>query len=311
MGIFSIIGSFISSYVVYRRYCKKLKNVDYFDYETLVDPNFQSPTSFTSVTLYGNYKAVARLANKKFNFITDYLEHGVCFLDYPESAELMGYINRGGIKNVYTCGEWRRQILLQYLQNHNLKRNVVAVGPYIKGADNFKSKEELVKMKSDMGRTLLVFPSHSIETSKVQYDESQLVSGIENIRADFDSVVICMYWKDLLERIEEIEVYKKKGYRIASAGHRSDPCFLNRLRDLIELSDVVMTNNLGSHVGFAVSLNRPVYYFDQNVRVDTNYEQSSVSRITMECSDTFKEYPPVIGERQIKFVEKYWGKWQD
>lgn len=303
--------SFVKTYFEYRKYCERYRDVDYFDYPAKMDANFVTPTSFTSVTLYGNYKAVERLTGKRFNFATDYLEHGVCFLDYPESAELMGYINRRGIKNVYTCSEWRRQVLLQYLQKNNLKRNVVAVGPYIKGVDNFKSKSDFDKQKAECGRTLVVFPSHSFDTSKITYCESGLITEIERIRHDFDTVIICMYWKDLLERTTEVEMYKQHGYRIASAGHRSDPHFLNRLRDLIELADEVMTNNLGSHIGYAISLNRPVYYFDQKVEVVTTYDKSSIENITNECREAFRNYPSSITDLQIQFVQKYWGRWRD
>jgi hypothetical protein len=154
------------------------KNIDFFDYAKLVRFDFSPPKFFNSVFLYGNYKAVAKAQNKHFNFLTDYLEHGVCFINTIESARLLGYVDRKFIKNIYTYGPIRQNLIQQYLQKHNLKRNVIEVGPYILGAKHFYKPDKLAALKNTYGKILLVYPQHSIETRVVHYELDDIIREI-------------------------------------------------------------------------------------------------------------------------------------
>ena len=238
---------FIVSFFKYIYYNSKCKSLDYFHFKELLKKDYDPPKFFKSVTFYGNYKAVSNLLNKHFSFLTEYLEHGVCFINTPESARLLGYLDRIFIKTIYTYGPVRKKLIEEYLQLKNLKRTVIAVGPYIKGAANFYSPDKLSEIKSKYGKILLAYPQHSIENVNVSYDSFELIREINKRRSDFDNVFICLYWKDILLHPEYVERYESEGYVVVTNGHRSDPKFLSRQKDLIELSDMMITNGLGTH----------------------------------------------------------------
>lgn len=306
---------FIKSVIVYKYFSFKLRNIDYFEYKKLSNPKFLSPKYFVSVCLYGNYKAIAKLRNKRFNFITEYLEHGVYYEDNPNSAEQMGYINRPLIKTVYTYSERRKTVLEEYLKIKKITRNIIPVGPYILGCKNFYSDNKLKLLKQKYGRTLVVFPSKSIDYVKSVYDSNTLLEEIQRIKHDFDSVIMCFYWMDIEEK--QHEIYENAGFTIVTAGHRSDPNFLPRLKDIIELSDLTMSNNVGTHIGYSICINRPHYLFSQTLKYNvkaTRFTTNEVrdidsSNINQLFTNYFGKYSTEITSEQIKLIEEYWGTW--
>lgn len=302
---------FVVSLLKYLHFSRKCRNKDFFEYEALVRNDFTPPKFFNSVCLYGNFMAVANLRKRPFNFLTEYLEHGVCFINTPESARLLGYVDRKFVKTIYTYGPVRKRLIEEYLQKKKLKRNVVSIGPYIKGASNFYSANELKKIKSKYGKILLVYPQHSIEDIKVNYDFWNLVQEINKRKSDFDNVFVCLYWKDILLHPEYVDKYKSEGFVVVSNGHRSDPKFLSRQKDLIELSDMMLTNGLGTHIGYSVCLNKPVYFYHQTVEItndsslSTNYQLTDIEALFVQ---RFGDYSFQIREDQRELVRQYWGE---
>jgi hypothetical protein len=290
-----------------------MKNIDYFDYKTLANPRFIAPKHFSSVCSYGNYKAVARLKKSRFNFITEYLEHGVNFYCQPESVKRSGYADRPFIKRIYTYGNIRKSTLETFCDIHNLKRKVIAIGPYIKGAEFFKTKEERSCLKQKYGRILLVFPSHSISTIHVKYNESALMQEIFKIKDDFDTIFICLHWLDILsERLLFYEKYVSCNLKIVSAGNSHDPRFLSRLKDLIWLSNITLSNDIGTHLGYSICMEKPHYLFKQKIDYitnDTNVNAELYSDTT-KFYELFNRYPAIITPEQIALIERYWGEWQ-
>ncbi len=304
--------TFFASLLKYLYYSKKCKNKDFFEYSELVKHDFTPPKHFHSVFLYGNYKAVANLRHKRFNFLFDYLEHGVCFIRTPESSRLMGYVERPLISNIYTFGSVRNKYITQYLDDKNLKRKVIEVGPYILGAKNFYDEETLSDLKKKIGRMLLVYPQHSIENSNVEYEIDDLIEEIKSKSSVFDSVFVCLYWKDILLHPNYVERYEKEKFVVVSNGHRSDPMFLSRQKDLIMLSDMMMTNGLGTHIGYSICLNKPVCFYKQNIFINEKPQsatESPISEVESEFAKAFHEFDFTITEEQKKLVEQYWGRW--
>lgn len=301
---------FIPSVIQYRRESRRLSHVDFFDYKELLKGPFILPPFFNSVLLYGNNKAIESITHRRFNLVCDYLEHGVCFHDTPESTVLMGYATRPGIKHIYTYSEHRKAIIEEFLRMKNIKKDVIAVGPYIAGAKNFHSQEELLQIKHKYGKILLVYPSHSIDTALAKYDEQSLIDEIRKHEDLFDNIFICLYWKDILNQ-NRLQHYIDNGFTIVCNGLGSDPNFLSRQKDLISLADMVMTNGLGTHIGYAVYLNKPVYFYQQNhYYTDASGKVSDVPKlkiientfITAFCSFSF-----TITTEQRELVKEYWG----
>ena len=307
------IFQFIPSIFKYHHEVQRLSKVDYFDHDELLKGEYVTPMFFNAVSLYGNYKAITNLTHHKFNFLLDYLEHGVCFYDTPESTRLMGYADRIGIKNIYTYSNHRKKFIEKYLQSNKLHKNVIAVGPYIKGASNFHTKENLEKIKLQYGKILLVYPCHSIDNVIAQYDISLLINEIDKRASDFDNVFVCLYWKDLMDK-DKTQQYINKGYTIVCNGLGSDPHFLSRQKDLLMLADMVITNGLGTHIGYAVCLQKPVYFFKQSKHhtnaqgqlLNSNKNIEETEKLFIEA---FQDYSFSITPKQIELVEKYWGTW--
>ena len=309
----SHLYQFCKSFVIYRYYSCKLRKIDYFQYGVLVEKIFPAPKSFASVTAYGNYKAVASLKKSSFNFFTEFLEHGISFSTNTDSCEKQGYINRPYIRKVYTFGNERKQIIKKYLKNKGLKREVITVGPYIKGAKFFKSEKEIQKLKEKFGKTLLVFPSHSTHDIDSVYDRNELIEEIKRVSINFNTVLICLYWKDILTGKHTI--YESAGLKIVTAGYGNDPAFLSRLKDLIEISSQTMSNNIGTHIGYSVCMDKPHYLYTQKSEHLTANKQEkfepdhSYHEIKKQFELIFGNYSEVITPEQLELVKKYWGEW--
>lgn len=301
---------FLPSVVKYRRESKRLSKVDYFDYEELLKGEYVTPYFFNAVHAYGNYKAIENLIHRKFSFVFDYLEHGISYSDDIVSVSSLGYADRFCVKNVYTYSEERVRVIERYLQTKNITKNVKEVGPYILGADNFHSEKKRQKFKNKYGKILLVFPAHSMETLKSNYDIQQLMDEVDRRSDSFDTVFVCLHWLDLKDE-EKKRQYARRGHILVSNGKPSDPYFLSRQRDLIELSDMVMTNALGSYIGYSVCLNKPVYFYNQIITLtgDTSL-RAEKDNITIErFKKVFGEFSFAITQEQLDLVYPIWGRW--
>lgn len=309
----------IISSILYGFYSLKYSRVDYFSYKKLANPNFVEPAHFNSVFHYGNYKAIEKITNKKFNFIYDCIEHGLCFSDVPESVLAECYVDRSGIKNIYTFSEYRKKVINLFLAKKKLNINIYTVGPYIQGAPYFYKEHTLQHLKEKFGKILLFFPPHSIETLHVDYNLMHITEEIEKIKGDFDNIFVCMYWLDILNRPDIIKYYEEKKYIIVSAGHRSDPRFLSRLKDLIYLSNMVLLNSIGTNLGYVIALNRPVYFIYQESSEEINPTdelplwQKGLSKknekLNQRCLKLFGDYSYKITKEQVDFIKEYWGGW--
>lgn len=291
-------------YIQYQYNIERCKKLSFFDVEKLVKPFFVFYCcSYPYNKFYGINRAVKNKLKKKILPLNTVIEHGVYFGDNVSSSELEYYKS----PIVYTMG-WHREKLLR---SHGYK--AFAIGPYILNVPSFLTDKQRMNIKGKMGKVLLVFPSHSIEGMCSEYDVSLFDRKIKEMSVKYDTVLICMYWKDIIEKRHL--VYEKSGYNIVTAGHRSDPAFLSRLRDLILLSDMTISNNMGTHIGYSICLNRPHFLFSQKV----HYQGENVER---ELKDTnlnaynfaLKEFQLAFGkcdtcitQEQLRLVHKYWG----
>lgn len=112
------------------------------------------------------------------------------------------------------------------------------------------------------------------------------------------------------------------GYKIVTSGHRFDLNFLSRQKSFIELADYTMSNNLGTHVGYCIHLNKPHYIFQQRVFYDAKDQKTQKhlsdasnqdNNLTYEWElkeicEAFNQYEIDITEKQREIVEEYWGE---
>lgn len=290
-------------YITYRR-----KKLSYFDFIKLSKPFEEPPLlSYAANRHYGINKAVKNRLHKFFLPLNVVIEHGVYFADTLAAFELKDFCR---FPFVITMGEQREKFLREN------GYTALSIGPYIKYADFYYSEKKLAEMKQRFGRTLLVFPSHSIEGVNSIFDENAFVNEIKKRAVDFKTVLICMYWKDILDG--RYQRYLSQGFRVVTAGHRSDSSFLSRLKDLIYLADMTMSNNLGTHVGYCISENKPHYLYSQEctydgelVEQENQYGNLDVyGQRLLQFKKTFGIFSYDITSEQLELVRYYWGYWK-
>lgn len=255
---------------------------------------------------YGNAKVLSR------NFpITSYtrVEHGLYLGSVVPSRNMAKNTNK-----IITLSEYRKN----YIEKKT-DCEVICVGPYIQYAENLFSDEYMDRMKEILGRVLLVFPSHSIDALHASFNTDELIDTIKQYQTCFNTVLVCLYWKDIA--LGYAKLYEKAGFRVVTAGNIYDYYFLDRLRTIIELSDMTLSNNVGTHVGYCVSMNKPHYIFNSSVKYipgnvsaqreiksRDNENYTSMKEAENEILDNFSNFQETISRKQIECVNYYWGK---
>lgn len=137
------------------------------------------------------------------------------------------------------------------------------IGSYILYATPSLGAQELAAQKRRLGKTLMYFPVHSTHHLCTTNDRTTFEHVKSFARThNFDSIMVCLYWKNVLEGNEQH--YAGEGVELVSAGHMFDPMFLPRLRSVLSLCDAVYTDTAGTHVIYAYSLGKPVIIEHRN-----------------------------------------------
>lgn len=235
-----------------RNECYLRKNLSLFEYESL-SKNIDSPFEPNEIQFYGFNYVLADYINKSKikSHITN--EHGFIFSSFVSDYYIPKNI-------VLTFSDYREGLLKEY---YSSKLNIVKIGPYIHYADSILSSVKAETVKNKIGKTLLVFPFHSIDGVLSSFDTEDFIKRIEEYKAknNFDTVLVCLYWKDI--QIGRAEEYIRRGYKVTTAGHINDIYFLNRLRAIIELSDFVVSNEVGTYIGYCLCLKKEIRLINQ------------------------------------------------
>ncbi len=261
---------------------------------------FSTKRAFSESLLYGHINelfAYGNLPEKDFLYFP-IMEHGIQFYmqtkrNYPPRI----------FQGDYFLDAWRKE----YPGNP-----YYTIGPYIHYARPYYSEEKTEKLKKEFGKTLLVFPSHAYELCESKYDASQFVSYVmDRLAKDYSTVMVCAYWADLDDDIYNL--FRARGAKIISAGFRGDLNFIRRLRTIIELSDCVVANALGTFLGYAVYLDKPVIMIDGNVINDIQ-DMSVSTQMEDLLRSTEKQFMIAFSpdnqndkQKQSTLCEPYWG----
>lgn len=238
------------------------------------------------------------------------IEHGVYFGNYVNKEETI----LSGLPAVITFSDVRRNWIRAYTS-----KPVITIGPYIHYTEEFYSTEKFNIEKERLGKTLLVFPTHSIDDVDVAYDIEMFIKEIKKVQVESNvkSVLCCLYWKDILNGLGK--EYLKENFYVVTAGYRNDKHFLSKLKSIISLSDITMSNDLGTHLGYCVYLGKPHYIFEQHkkyygkqqsVYKETNKTLNYKETYQLEKNEIvnlFNSYSNSITESQYAICNKYWG----
>lgn len=208
------------------------------------------------------------------------------------------------------CGPTRR---VSILQSRTAKR-VESVGPPLQYVSCLLTEEQISVERKRLGKNLLVFPAHSTHHMSSNYDVLSFIKEIKSVSRAFDSVRVCLYWKDVLRGVDIF--YEQAGIECVSAGHIYDPIFLPRLKSLLSIADMTMSNSDGSHVGFSLLMGKPHYLWKQPIEVSAETKQI----LQRDCADfhgqdelakqvygMFSVLNKTISTEQWEFADDYWG----
>lgn len=234
-------------------------------------------------------------------------EHGIQFLDIV-----------GGAFRIHEClpsmvaSQYRVNILKKQKNYHG----AYAIGNYIHYAESLLSNEQIKQEKERLGRNLLVFPSHSIDCTTTNFNYQAFIDKINEVKNDFDNIRVCLYYQDI--NLKRHLPYQKEGFEVVTAGHFNDYNFLRRLKSIILTSDITMSNDIGSHLGYCIYLNKPHYLTKQSVTYDVrdkvNKKNSenvvnsmSKSENVAKITKLFSEYDETITTEQYELISYLWG----
>lgn len=248
--------------------------------------------------------AYAKIETNEQRFILPAFEHG------PDLRENVNQI----IKN---------QMNHSFVFSSNYKKKIVHkdrplapvfdVGPYVLYADGYYDDNTFRKIKSNYGKIALLFPAHSFEGASVKFDKQQFVCNVMNkFRDSYDTVFVSVYWNDVDDSVYEL--FEKEGAKLVSAGFRGDPNFIYRLREMIDLSDVVASNMIGSYIGYAIALNKPFFMFEDSAELKSvehsdDDKNDKYTKLQNDIKYAFSCLEP--NDKQIQLQEKiytkFWG----
>lgn len=253
---------------------------------------------------YGHSNAIKNYCsyNKTINLI---MEHG-CFLAdqniniYAESKIYPGII---------TPSDYSYNRLIKQTQKH-----IIRIGPYIHYADNLYTDYFLNHIKQLFGKTLLVFPAHSHSNFSCEFDVNNFIEYIDDlcVNKKIETVLICMYSTDI--QLGRNKFYSKENFNIVSCGNSGgetrlyDFEYINKVKTLINLSDFVISNLIGSYIGYSIYLNKPVSIFDQDIYLNYNNNQySPFSTLIRELTELFISTNFDITKEQYIKCSYIWG----
>ena len=238
----------------------------------------------------------------------------------PQLSKLLagGFAIHNSLPSI-VCSKFRVELIENMEGNHG----AYAIGPHIAYAKHVYTRKKIVEEKKRLGKNLLVFPAHSIQGLDAKYDFEDFINEIKLIGKDFDSIRICLFWKDILEG--KYKKYLDDEFELVTAGNFYDPLFLSRLKTIIETSTITMSNSLGTHLGYCIFMNKPHYIYSSEVKLEkSKTDGEKISNHQYKFSQQFKEslendenindliqefstYQETISKKQYELINFYWG----
>ena len=243
-----------------------------------------------------------------------FFEHGIIFTDFMSTS----FRNHEYLPSI-VASKYRKNVL----KKEKYYSKVYTIGPYIHYANSLLKEDELKAEKERLGKTLLVFPNHSVDGLIIDFDYNTFIQKINEISKDFDSVRICMYYKDVL--LGRAKPYKNEGFEVVTAGHGNDYNFIKRLKSIILTSDMTMSNGIGSHLGYCIYLNKPhfLYQLDEITHKAENHSNENAELLVKDhdrkdeimnknqnvinIKREFTEYGEKITKSQYDLMNYLWG----
>lgn len=261
------------------------------------------------LTVSGAYYGQEQWLKRSCGFLDPiyaYIEHGVYFGDNPTRV---GWSPEWDLGNIITFGDSRYDFLKKLYPDYNVLR----VGPRVHYAPTDQAYYEELKSKlvSD-GKTMALYPHHSIHDDKHAYNTRQFLEGAFEVGREFGvkNYLLSLHPTDIEHGADTL--YKDENVILVTGGPANEG-FLPRLRAIMELADVTYSNALGTHVGYSVYLGTP-HILDLNSNPPANKGEFS-SKVRERFYEEQSQFASVfsgkdgltITNEQRELCDYYWG----
>lgn len=208
---------------------------------------------------------------------------------------------------------WSKKIVEMY---HGFTSNpdVYAIGSAFFYAQSLLNKRDLDQERKRLGKNLLAFPMHSQGCVDTKYDPSKFLNVLLEERSRFDTVRVCMYWKDILKGSHLF--FKDAGFEVVCNGHIFDSNFLCRQKTLFELADATISNGVGSHIGYSVFMGKPHWLIDDEYEYVNSQRGGDAKDLTdVSMKDNYQRVKAAfldntdydITKQQQDIIDEFWG----
>lgn len=282
-------------YSFYKLRKASISNIDDLSRDIRRQYTFERPN--VQNDYYGNATVMKRYAGiSPLKVLNMSIQHGTYFGEYVWEPD---YKNRNDY--ILVPGHNREEVY-----HRVCNKKVLVSGTHIAYANSIFDEKKTNQMKQEYGRTLLAFPCHSTHHNSCSYDESRFINEIIKFEKDFDTVMVCMYWRDI--QLGQHIPFMDRGWKMVSAGHIYDHRFLDRLCAIFKLGDSMITNGIGDHIGQAIYFDIPIKFCPQKISVVSDKLGGYSSGEEMNrIGELFLEYDGKISKEQYDVCDFYFG----
>ena len=283
----------------------ELKKINFFNLELLQKPQSYYPNEYYRDNLYYGISFHLKKYAGYTGYINAYIEHGIFFGSFLPPDEK--YI----FSEIVICMGNRRQEQLKNL----IQSKAISIGPFIHYVDDYLEKEEFNILKNKLGRVLLLLPSHSNKQNSLEHAANVFIEKCLHLFESYDTIMVCLFWSDIKNYASS---YINRNIKVVSAGNINDVNFLSRLKTIIKLSNYVVTDTVGTHLGYSIHQNKGVWiipgemtkgaWFKEPYKSFQNldYYEKSTEELS-NIKKIFEKPQSYITEEQKNIINDFWG----
>jgi hypothetical protein len=229
------------------------------------------------------------------------IEHGPVITDYIWDVDI-----NVELPAIISTSRYRSSVLREHTS-----KALFSIGPYLAYAPHYMDHQTMEKEKKRLGKMLLAFHGHSSSYIDVHFDINEYCQKLAEVAKDFDSVCICLYWKDISRGFADI--FMSYGFECVTAGHIYDPLFMPRLKSIIELATITTSNEYGTYLCYSVYMGKPFWFIKSGKitykkLMDVPRDDSHINHPnTLELERVFSVQHRDISSYQKDLVDKYSG----
>jgi len=275
---------------------ERRKSIDLFDINELSKPILRN---YKFIVPENNLYGHGNLIKNSFPLNNAGIEHGFIYGSLVQDFNIKSWTN-----SIITFSDYRKNFIEKCTS-----KKIICIGPYIHYAELLFDANRFNELKNKLKKTLLVFPQHSIDDINLEFNKEEFIKFIKLKSKNFDTVLVCLYYKDIQDN--NYESYTNAGFNIVTAGHIYDLYFLDRLKTIISLSDLVISNAVGTHIGYSIYLEKPLQLFRQLVKFKSNLDNINIHQrnnddnksLEIIKNELFEKFP--ISEHEVISSEQY------